>query len=245
MTSCPPIVSTPEELASPPVLVPPPPGLTRLITSPSEGRPTYTANRECDAVTALKRGLREYLEQVYLDVLGVRVLFQRVLEVWAESDEVASYPAAVVMARDEAEYDAAGFTPSLDVTPIVVRPEDPASQKTYLVKYSEVTAPLVIEMHCTSAEERVQCSMLLEDALNPVDWMYGFKLQLPHYFNQVAVFEPMKTQQLDSEDNARRRWRPGTVFLSGQLSVLRARSLPGLQPQASIEVTDGSTGSGT
>jgi hypothetical protein len=85
--------------------------------------------------------------------------------------------------------------------------------------------------------------MLLEDALNPVDWMYGFKLQLPHYFNQIAVFEPMKTQMLDSEDNSRKRWRPGSVFLTARASVVRTRSLPGLQPLASIEVTDGSDGS--
>ena len=220
------------------MLVPPPPGPSRLIISPGEGRPTYTATRETDAVTAVKRGLREYLEQVYLDVLGVRVQFARVLEVWAETDEIAVYPAAVIHARDEAEYDASGLTPALNVTPVVARPGDPAEHRTYLVKYSEVRVPLVVELHTTSPEERVGCSMLLEDALNPVDWMYGFRLQLPHYYNQIAVYEPVRAQQLDSEDSARRRWRPGSVLLTASVSLVRARSLPGLRPQVSIEVTD-------
>lgn len=238
MSECPPTPVTPEELESPGIIVPPPPGRTRLITTAGDGRPTYTANRECDAVTAVKRGLREYLEQVFIDVAGERVYFQRVMEAWAESDDVARYPACAIMARDEADYDASSLTPSLDTTAVSPMYSSPAERRTFLVKYAEVTVPLVIEVHTSSPEERVHTSMLLEDALNPVDWMYGFKLQLPHYFNQIAVFEPVKTQQLDSEDNARRRWRPGTVFLSASISLVRSRSLPGLLPQVSIEVTD-------
>lgn len=242
MTDCGPTYPPPAETANPPVLVPPPPGRSRLIETPGEGRPIYTGVRECDVVTAVKRGLREYLEQVYLDVLGNRVQFARVTEVWGDTDEVAVYPGLAIMARDEVEYDAASFTPSLDTTPVTALPTDPHDQLTYLVKYAEASIPLVIELHTTSPEERVSCSMLLEDALNPVDWMYGFRLQLPHYFNQIAVFEPVRVQQTDSEDNARRRWRPGSVFLTAHASVVRTRSLPGLRVQASIETTDGSDG---
>jgi len=232
----------PPEAVNPPVLVPPPLGRTTLITRPSDVRSTYTANRECDAVTAVKRGLREYLEQVYLDVLGVRVRFERVTEVWSEPEQTAKYPGAAIMARDEAEYDAASLTPTLDTTPVQSLPGDSPERKTYLVRYSEATIPLVVELHTSNPEERIQCSMLLEDALNPVDWMYGFKLQLPHYFNQIAVYEPMRTQMLDSEDNARRRWRPGSVFLTARASVIRSRALPGLRPLVDLEVTDGCDG---
>ena len=238
MDGCDPAPLPPEEIESPPPLVPPSPGLTRLITSAAEPRAQYTVNRECDAVTAVKRGLKEYLEQVYLDVLGVRVRFQKVVEVWAESDEVARYPGAAVMAYDDADYEAGSMTPRLDITAVVQRPDDPSDERTYLVKYSEATVPLVVEVHTTSPEERVGVAMLLEDALNPVDWMFGFKLQLPHYFNQIAVFEPVRTQILDTEDAARRRFRPGSVFLSAQVSVLRARSLPTLQPRATVEVVN-------
>lgn len=223
----------PEELPRPPDLVPVPDGRTRLVSRRRSPAPVLTGNRECDAVTALKRGLREYLEQVSLDFAGVRVRFERVLEQWAETEEVMRLPAAVIQARDEATYESTGFTPS------VVEVALPGLASQYLVKYSEVIAPLVIEIHTSSPEERSQVSMLLEDALNPVEFMYGFQLDLPHYFNQRAVYEPVKTQQLDSEDAARRRWRPGSVFLTGQLSLYRVRSLPTLRPQLSVTVDDG------
>lgn len=234
--SCDPPPPAPPELPSPPELVPPPAGRSRLVTRREAASP-LTGNRECDAVTALKRGLREYLEQVSLDFAGVRVRFERVLEQWAEAEEVLRMPAAVVQARDEATYDASSLTPN-----VIELPLDGLGQsrrRSYLVKYAEVSAPLVIEVHASSPEERSQVSMLLEDALNPVEFMYGFQLDLPHYFNQRAVYEPVKTQQLDSEDAARRRWRPGSVFLTGQLSLYRVRSLPTLRPQLSVTVDDG------
>jgi hypothetical protein len=162
-----------------------------------------------------------------------------VLEQWAESDDTMLLPSAVVQARDEAVYEAAGFTPRIFDAPL---PGLSASGlSSYLVKYSELMVPLVIEIHTSSPEERSQVSMMLEDVLNPVEWMYGFKLDLPHYFNQRVVYEPVKTQQLDSEDNARRRWRPGTIFLTGQISLVRVRSLPKFTPQLVVDVKDPSS----
>jgi hypothetical protein len=143
-------------------------------------------------------------------------------------------PTAVIQARDEAVYEASGFTPRIYDEPLAGHGD--SERLSYLVKYSEVIVPLVIEIHTSSPEERSQVSMLLEDVMNPVDWMYGFKLDLPHYFNQRAVFEPVKTQQLDSEDSARRRWRPGTIFLAGQISLVRIRSLPKFSPQVVVDV---------
>lgn len=236
MNTCSPSAPPPEEIASPSVLVPPPPGPTSLVKSPNDPTQALTANRECDAVTALKRGLKEYLEQVSLNVLGQRVRFQAVHDVWAETDQVAKFPSAVVQSVGEATYDYASFAPVLDPARIVTFGAEPAQKRTYLVKYAEVVVQLALETHCSTPEERVSVAMMLEDALNPVDWMYGFKLVLPHYFNQVAVFEPATTQMLDTEADARRRWRPGTVLLAGQISVFRTRSLPALQPRVVVEV---------
>jgi hypothetical protein len=239
-TQCPPDCPAPEELPGTSLLVPPSPGGTTLVTLANAKPPRLTAHRECDAVTALKRGLKEYLEQVYLDVEGVRLRFMQVHDVWADTDQVAQYPSAVVMAADEATYDYSSFTPVLDPArlTLVINGAEPADTKSYLVKYAEVEVKLALEIHCSSPSERVQVQMMLEDALNPVDWMYGFKLDVPHYFNQRVVYEPMTTQMLDSEGDARRRWRPGTVFLSGQVSLFRVRSLPLLQPKTQISVID-------
>jgi len=190
-------------------------------------------------VTALKRGLKEYLEQVSIDVAGARIRFQRVFSTWSDTDDVATYPSAVVLAIGDAEYDYASMSPVLDPANKVVDGSVPSGTSPYLVKYAEVAVTLAIEVHCSSAEERIAVSMLLEDVLNPVDWMYGFQLVLPHYFNQRAVYEPVTTQMVDSEDSARRRWRPGTVTLKAHVPLLRVRALPNFDPRVVVEVEDG------
>lgn len=236
MSGCPPEAPSPEESPGTPVLTPPPPGGTTLVTSAAAEPTKLTARRDCDAVTALKRGLAEYLAQVYLDVDGARVRFVQTFHSWAEPESIAKYPSAAVLSDGEAELDYHGMTPTLDPKRLVADLNTPSGHKSYLVKYAEVTVNLAVEIHCTSPEERSQVSMLLEDALNPVDWMYGFKLDLPHYFNQRVVYAPMTTMFQDAEDSARRRFRPGTVMLSGQISLLRVRSLPLLDPRAVVVV---------
>jgi hypothetical protein len=234
---CGPPPPAPEEFPGAPIVVPPPPGETTLISRAGSPPPKLSARRDCDAVTALKRGLREYLEQIYLDVDGVRVRFQKVHESHADVEDVATFPSAAVLSVGEATYDYSSLTPVLDPVRQVVNGAEPADRKTYLVKYAEVTTTLAIEIYCSSPEERISVSMLLEDALNPVDWMCGFMLDLPHYFGQRVRFDPATTQFLDSEDTARRRWRPGTVMIAGQVSLFRARALPALIPLAQVEVT--------
>lgn len=237
MSSCAPEIPTTEEPGTP-IIVPPPQGGTTLVTSANAARNVLTARRDCDAVTALKRGLAEYLQQVMLDVEGARVQFQQVFYSWAEPEDGYTLPSAYVAADGEAEYDYHGLTPVLDPKNKVALPGGPAGQQAYLVKYAELKVSLACQIYTSSPDERAQVSMLLEDALNPVDWMYGFKLDLPHYFNQRAVYEPVTTVFTDSEDGARRRWRPGTVMLSGQVSVLRVRTLPLMQPRAVVTTLD-------
>lgn len=236
MSDCGPETPAPEEFLGTPVLTPPAPGGTSLVTLADTLPPILTKNRECDAVTALKRGLAEYLEQAYIDVLGARIRFYQVFYNHAEPEDLAKYPAALISTEGEAEYDYHGMTPVLDPKRLVIDPTEPGDERTFLVKYAEVTVNLMIEVFTSSPEERSQIAMMLEDVLNPVDWMYGFKLDLPHYFNQRAVFAPVQSQFLDTEDDARQRKRPATVTLSGQISLLRVRSLPTLDPRAEIVV---------
>ena len=216
---------------NPPPLVPPPVGGTRLVLTPGECLEP-SSNRETDAVTALKRGLKEYLEQIYLNVAGAQVRYQAVLDAWAEPESVATFPSAIVQPIGAATYDASSFSPN-------VQSKNKLPDGNYLVKYSEVAVQLTIESHCSSPEERVAVTMMLEDALNPVDWMYGFKLDLPHYFNQRAHFEPVTGTMDDSADQAVRRLRPGIVTLNANVSVMRILCRPGLRPVVRLTVEQG------
>jgi len=216
---------------NPPALVPPPVGGTRLVTSPASCSPP-TSTRECDAVTALKRGLKEYLEQISLDVAGVRVRYVKVLDVWAEPESFAHFPSAVVQPEGDITYDASSLSPNISV-------KNKTPDGLWLVKYSEVSVALTIESHCSSPEERVQITMMLEDALNPVEWMYGFQLELPHYFNQRAHYEVHNGKMDDTSDQAVRRLRPGVITVAANVSVMRVLELPGLRPVVRLGVERG------
>lgn len=227
----------PPDLDAAPVLAPARGG-TRLVTDPDR-RSTPSLRRDCDAVTALKRGLREYLEQCSVEVWGERVRFETVTDVWADPEDQSAYPGCSVQTSGEARYDGGRLTPKL--VPVAVGPElaTDEGRRSYLVRYSEVAVSLVIELHTSAPEQRIACAMLLEDALNPVEWMSGFQLELPHYFNQRGVFEPVTSQMGDNMDDARRHYRPGSVILTGQIPMVRARSLPLLRPRLDLTVTEG------
>lgn len=212
-------------------LVPPPVGRTSLVSNPCGPKHVHTSNRECDAETAVRRGLKEYLEQVYVEVNGVDVRYQRVFDVHAEEDDLARYPSAVVSTTGDTAWDGSNFTPAMNP----IRTLDGYT----LTKYHEVVFDLLLESYCSSPEERVAIQMLLEDALNPVDWMSGFKLDLPHYFNQRAVFTPVSTRFMDSSELAIRRLRPGSITIQAQVSLLRPRKLPNMEVRTQVEVVDG------
>lgn len=227
---CPPAPPVPEP-SYPPDLVPPPLGLTQLVTN-TDDPVVCTATRLTDALTATRRGLAEYLEQVFLDIEGVRVRLQKVHPVWAEGEETAVFPSAAIVLVGDLTYDASSLTPTLDPT---CRLPDGG----YLVKYSELTATLMVDLFASSPDERAQVMLLLEDALNPVDWRYGFVLELPHYHNVRAVYELATAQSLDSEGTAIRRWREGSAVLNVRVPVVRPRTLPTMEVRVGVEVVDG------
>lgn len=221
-----------EEDQNPP-RIDPAAGETRLLVDRCESL-KVTSRQDTDAMTALTRGLREYLSTVAIDVAGAVIRFQTVLEHWAEPNDIALYPGAAVQISGETNYDYAGFTPTID-------PRDRASDGQWITRVSELTTSITIEAHCSGAEQRVAVAMLLEAALNPVDWMYGFRLALPHYYNQVGVYEPVRGDFQDNAANARHNLRPFVVTLEARVPVRRPRRLPEFQPKTTTIVVESPT----
>jgi len=218
----------PPEVANAPLLQPS--TLAKLVLLATD-KPVRVALREADAVTALRRGLAEYLSQVQLDVSGEVVQFARMLEVWSDSDTPADYPSAVVQIAGEADYDASSFTPNVD-------PTDRLPTGEYLVKHSEVTVLLQVEAHCSSPGQRVGVAMLLEDAVNPVSWMHGFRLDLPFYYGQRAEYQVTAADFRDDAGTARHELRPLTLTVEARISQVRVRRLPILQVKLDVQVLE-------
>ena len=182
--------------------------------------------RTTDPRTALARGLKEYLEDVELVWEGGRLVsFASAEYAWAEPEVPEIYPAAVLLGAAPAEYDGGDFTPRN------MRVADETQR--YLRAVSELAQDFELQIWATDPEERMALTAMVEDALNPTDWMFGLRLRLPFYFGAHATYEPQSVHYDDAEDDAQRRWRRAVISVRanvpqyvpvGRLKSLRVRS---------------------
>lgn len=193
----------------------------RLITNSSEPE-VPTSERETDARTALTRGLCDYIEQLSITTLDARVLrLQRVKESWAEPEERVVYPYAVVSVIS-GDYDASKFTPSVSSNNRLKLPDG-----RFIVSPCDYVAEMQLDIWSTDPVERMALAAMLEDALlAPVDFMYGFRLELPYYFNQRATYTVTAQTYLDAADEAMRRYRVARFNVTGVVPVNRLVNYP-------------------
>ena len=198
----------------------------RLITS--SGQPiVYGGVQETDARTALTRGLAEYLALLVFDAPGGRELrFDKVLDTWAEPEDNARYPRAVVGGTGTGVYDASKFTPG----PPTQRHQLPLPDGRYLISASAFVQDLTVEVWANDPPARREIVRGLEAAFNPVEWMFGFQLELPFYFNERAVYAPKDLAYLDTEQDAMRRYRKAVFTLTGEVPVVNAYSAQKFPP---------------
>lgn len=201
----------------------------RLISRPNDPQ-TYINHREVDARTAIKRGLKEYLQQLSIDLVGGRrAVFQKVFDVWAEPEDNIDFPSAIVYSTSEGNYDSSSLVPTAQSALQVVG-------NTLLVKTSEFLIDLKVEVWCTDPEQRLGIVTMLEDALNPLDWMYGFSLELPFYFNQRSKYELIGNTYLDTETDGFRRDRIATMTVRSSVPVIRPHVKRTVRPRLELTV---------
>lgn len=205
------------------------PGTSELVGYPDDPE-QLTTYHECDAHTALVRGLAEYLGARKIDVGGRTVTFKAAYYDTAQPEDRSKYPAVNVYGIARGEYEAVQTTPRIERSALV--------KDKHFVSPAEFVQTLGIQLFCTSSSERTQLAALIEDALFPVPWMAGFRLRLPFYFGAFAVYEPASLEYLDSADAAIRRDRQSAFQLVGRLSVLQLRAIPTGQPRFEAKVSD-------
>lgn len=204
---------------------------TRLISKPGD-KQLLTSVRETDVRTAMTRALKEYLEGLSIDWVGGRQSrFASVKQTWSEPEEAAEYPSACVYADSPGTYEASDFTPQdFDLgDSLVVR------------KVSEFNQPLVVDVVSTDPEERAALVAMLEDAFDPVDWMTGFVLELPHYHNARATFEKVGLSYMDGPVPAHRRVRAARFRVDGSCPQFR---FAGLVPKLDLRLDLGESEGG-
>lgn len=182
----------------------------------------YTANQECDCRTALTRGVAAYIAPLSILMPGGRELrFKQVLGEWSEAEMPSKFPSAVVYAVGSGTYDADAFTPRINEQNKLAAPDG-----RYMMRFAEFVLEMQVAVWCTDSAERMGLVALLEQAFNPTSFMYGFRLDLPWYFNARASFELKGLEYRDSEEDAMKRRRIAVFTLEGRVPLMRVVSVP-------------------
>lgn len=188
-----------------------------------KARPPRSAYRTCGVRRAMAIGLKEYLEDLSEQFAGQKVFFQKVVADWAEPEDLGKYPAAAIWSGEPCTFDANNFN-SYVVPQNAVPGLGNAQQGVYLAQTSEAECRMTILVACSSPEERGLIEAMLEDALVPSDDYYGLGLVLPHYHNELAVYELQSCTYEDGPDTARKNLRTMTFELDAQLATDVLRS---------------------
>lgn len=200
---------------------------TRLIIDPNDPA-QHTATRLTDAITALTRGVAEYVweQNPTVGPGGRQVRFVKSFEAFADPNDTVEdasstggYPRFVCWTEAEGTYDPTGLQRK-------VVSKDQVAPGKYLVSGDEIDIELYAEAWATDPTERTILTGMLEDLFQPVEWMAGFRLELPHYFNQRATYLPKKVKYFDDDLAATRGHRVSRITLSARVPVCTVVTLP-------------------
>lgn len=190
--------------------------MTELITD-ADDLECYTLVRECDTHTALTRGLAEYLAQLdspQNKQSNQTLRFSKVVTDWADPEERAKdFPLAAVYTQE------AGYFGPDDSFQGRIKDVCGTSESIKVCNDFELT--LVVDVFTTNKPERINMVMMLEDAFEPVDWMTGFRLHLPHYHGVHANFEMINLDYGEDSDKAAKRWRLAQFQIAASLPRIK------------------------
>lgn len=203
---------------------------TRLIVDPTLKR-VATPYSATDATGALTRGIAEYVASLSLTPNGPPA-FVKCFDEWANLEDDAVYPSFAAYTNDnDAVYEAASMSPNVSM--------DRYPDGTYEVSSAELAIDVKCEIWANDPEERTLLLRMLEAAFNPVDWMYGFRLELPHYFNQRATFAPDRLTRLGAAQEALQRFVNARMVIHAVVPVTRVLPFAQGRPTVRTSVVQG------
>jgi len=201
-------------------------GLARPVTRPDD-RQVWSWSRESDVRSALTRGLAEYLTQLEIAATGKAFGFKRVVETFADLEQRVEFPGAAVYALGPGTYDSTALAPKTFYL-------DDGTRRALRLT-AEYRLDAAIDFWTNDQHERAVLMAMLEDALEPVDFMSGVRIELPFYHNARATFERISSSYEDSPPDVQRRIWKGSMTVSATTTVVRrAGEIPTLKPRLDL-----------
>jgi hypothetical protein len=190
-----------------------------------------TPRVEGDVRTCIARGLRDYVQSLSVVGLpGKTFKLKYVILQWAEAEVEAKYPSGVVT-TGSVVFDDSRMTPALSRTKV--------SDDLWVGFTAEATLDLRLIIHSTELQERSALAKMIEDGLNPTDWMYGVRLMLPYYHGVYADYSLESADFEDNAQDAQSRARRSVFNVSARAPVVRMYSrTQALPPRFALTVTD-------
>lgn len=192
---------------------------------------SLTSRRDMDCRNALVRGLADYLRGLSGAGAGGReVRLQTVEELWGAADgPPATFPAAAVQGDGEGRY--------VDRLPGGGTGDRyKLGSGKHLQVMAEFETTLNVQVWATDKLERAALGLMLEDGLCPLDWMYGFRLELPHYHGLRGAYALEGTYLEDSQELAAQGICRLVARVSARLPFVRLVGLALGDPRAVVEV---------
>ena len=212
---------------------------------------TFAAGRsvrgynEYDARKGAAQGLKDYLEQLSIEWVGGRIIkFQKVVATYGDAytpGDGKDLPAAnIIGTGQDGDYGAANIGGAQELEPVIdgenlLPPGEVMTHalRTYCWSPGTFESTFEIEVWAPgpSDEDRTALSRMLEDELNPVDWMNGFILELPHYHNAHCVYLPLTNRIEFSQLDARRSLFKAHFGVQVRLPQIKIQMSPKLLSQ--------------
>lgn len=197
-------------------------------------RPVLTANRECSSIRAPVVALADYLQTLRCPVGdGKHVSFETVKAYRAEPEDEAEYPAACVFPEGEASYSEDENLQQYADESLRV------SESSVLLMASEVLQTLQVHVWTNEEAHRDQLLMMVEDAMDPVEWMGGFLLEMPHYHGGRALYASKQMTIEDNDGDNLRRFRKLAWRVQVRSPRYRLHEMAKINPLVSLEVRRG------
>lgn len=199
-----------------------------LIEERDEERPGYTVRCDVDCHGALSRGLAQYLARLRIEGAGRDLSFNLVtydLPDVEVSDR--GHPTAAVWSDADGIYDASNLSPALG-NPI----GEVNGMHVVLRRASEFVLPLKVSIWATDKVERQHILREMENSFSPVEWMNGFWLRLPFYFNATATYALQSSRYDVAEERVMAGLRIATLTVEARIPVLAVRYLPMARPRS-------------
>jgi len=210
---------------------------TRLILSPTD-EAQWSARRTTDVRTGMAQGLKEYLEELVVVGIGQReIKLKQVVHTWSEPETPTVLPGACVYAADPGSY-GEGSGDDAPLTP-AIRSDQRFPDGSYFTLPDPLVQQYVVDLWCTDPVERMALTLGIEELCSPVDWMSGFRLELPHYHMARAEFLLIASAYTDSEGEGAKRVRRASFVLQGQCPRVRPMGkIPTAQVRTRIEIAE-------